>query len=653
MSFFETSTIIRDLLQSTRPVKASDRAGVRGEVEPETVRPPGFAARVVSFVTDATRPIRTFCSTRRHKTRRSSPLHSSREEGSASLASQSTSSGSTLTSEPASTFPSSSVPPSTSSRGQGSLEPEPAAGAGQVRPNAPPGFKAVPGCGCLLVSADPRSSPAGAQTGAGCDCSPDIPEAAVSTPIAAPKDDPVLEYCYTQSHAVLGPRLPSTLVATLLDRSPLDVSTGRAFLGAGGFAMVYRLHMPRYGGGVAVKSARLADMSAIGRFVEEASHLAESSFAAAGKEGGLFGHLVMELAVGTLEAELDVFKAKADLNSERCRDSGMSARHCDLEDLSLQLSGAICFTELVLEVCQQLACCEERRVLHADVKAGNVLLTRNSATGRLSANLADWGISQRLPAGRDTVKITVGTTCCQAPESLPCYCAITGQDIGSEAGFASDVYSFGAMCARVFLQVSDVIAVLCPEVPAAIVQSLSTDPAQRPSAARFVSLLQGCLPVLRAAKADELEAVPFVQDSLANGRVPGSVALMRHAYAFVMLRQALAGEVMEHDFAVNADIAAMWLACDAIGAVDQLGEFVWSVVCRRFGVSRATVRLEGWDEGLELQGRVMGALRERMLREGMQPAWSLQQAKDEYPGDFDAAYGEMLAEALRQPAEVV
>lgn len=311
-----------------------------------------------------------------------------------------------------------------------------------------------------------------------------------------------------------------------------------------------------------------------------------------------------------------------------------------LEGLSLQLKECIRMMENCLDLAQQLHGCEKHQIIHGDIKAENVLLGRNWRTGKRFAALADWGGAVRLPEGSDSVSIEVGTPCCQAPESLCCFDAISKEDIGSQASTPSDMFSFGAMLPRVLFLFTEVLSVLSPEVVDAIQRCLCLDPNMRPSAAEMCTILERCLVELRLAEEEELQTMQYVLDCV-NAPLqsqPRSMHLMRHLLAFVKDRQALGANVAEPDFVQDVDSAVLWLAADAVGCADQLGDYVWSVGCGRLGVEQATVWLEGWDDLLAHEGRVMAALREQMLEEGMHADWTMQRAKDIFPDAFAEAY---------------
>lgn len=314
-----------------------------------------------------------------------------------------------------------------------------------------------------------------------------------------------------------------------------------------------------------------------------------------------------------------------------------------LEGLSLQLKECIPMIEICLDLAQQLEGCEKHRIIHGDIKPENALLGRSLRTGKRFAALADWGGAVRLPEGSDSVGIVVGTPCCQAPESLCCYDAISGKDVGSLASTPSDMFSFGVMLPRVLFLFTEVLSVLSPEVVDAIQRCLSFDPSMRPTATEMCTILERCLVELRLAEEEELHTMRYVLDCVSAPleQQPRSMHLMRHLLAFIKERQALAANVAEPDFVQDADCAALWLAADAVGCADQLGEYVWSVGCGRLGVELATVWLEGWDDLLAHEGRVMAALREQMLREGMRADWTLQRAKDVFPHEFSEAYRQM------------
>lgn len=195
------------------------------------------------------------------------------------------------------------------------------------------------------------------------------------------------------------------------------------------------------------------------------------------------------------------------------------------------------------------------------------------------------------------------------------------------------MFSLGAMLPRMLFPFIEILSVLCPEVVDAIARLLSFDPYERPTAADMCAIFERCLIELRLAADEEMQTVPYVLDCVsAPARFqPRSMHLMRHLATFVTERQELGANVLEPDFLRDLDTAAAWLAADAVGCANQLGDYVWSVACGRLGVKKAMVWLEGWDELLAHESCVMAALREQMLREGMHADWTLQRAKDSFP----------------------
>lgn len=326
------------------------------------------------------------------------------------------------------------------------------------------------------------------------------------------------------------------------------------------------------------------------------------------------------------------------------QDMGLSPYDTSVWCLSLKLSSCIAFIEYALDLSQQLEGCVKRRIVHCDIKAANVLIGGDVTGGTGYAVFCDWGGAHRLPDGYLSVRIDIGTTCYQAPESLACPDAISGEDWGSEASSASDMHSFALMQGEILEPFYDVLSVLCPQIADTLASCLSIHPCMRPSATEVSEVFEACLVELREAEKQWKRDVPRVLDSMQLAAPQRSMHLMRHLPEYVEQRHALVSAVKNPDFVRDVDTAALWLAYDAVGCGNQLGDYVWSVACQRLGLVEATARLAGWDELLAHEDRVMTALRERMLWEGVPPACTMQQAKNSWPEDFMAAYRQTQVE---------
>lgn len=137
------------------------------------------------------------------------------------------------------------------------------------------------------------------------------------------------------------------------------------------------------------------------------------------------------------------------------------------------------------EIRSALACCHEHGIVHADLKAENVLLDHDG-----HAVLSDFGISRvldpELRAGlslaTSTLPVNLGTPYALAPECVR----------GELATPASDVYAFGVLLfklatgiwyegsPRLLAQVRE----LAPEWAPLLARMLADDPARRPADAR-------------------------------------------------------------------------------------------------------------------------------------------------------------------------
>lgn len=146
-----------------------------------------------------------------------------------------------------------------------------------------------------------------------------------------------------------------------------------------------------------------------------------------------------------------------------------------------------------------LAAAHSRGLVHRDVKPANILLGKDE-TGRTVPKLSDFGIAQRLGAGRITkTKMVVGTAAYLSPE----------QARGGEVGPATDVYAFGLVMLEALtghrefdgppLQSAAarlhrnprVPANLPPPWPQLLTAMTQLDPPSRPSASVVLGVLEG------------------------------------------------------------------------------------------------------------------------------------------------------------------
>lgn len=146
-----------------------------------------------------------------------------------------------------------------------------------------------------------------------------------------------------------------------------------------------------------------------------------------------------------------------------------------------------------------LAAAHSRGLVHRDVKPANILLGKDE-TGRTVPKLSDFGIAQRLGAGRITkTKMVVGTAAYLSPE----------QARGGEVGPATDVYALGLVMlealtghrefdgpplqsAAARLQRNPrVPANLPPPWPQLLIAMTQLDPPSRPSASVVLGVLEG------------------------------------------------------------------------------------------------------------------------------------------------------------------
>ncbi|KAL4434836.1 hypothetical protein ABPG77_005363 [Micractinium sp. CCAP 211/92] len=123
---------------------------------------------------------------------------------------------------------------------------------------------------------------------------------------------------------------------------------------------------------------------------------------------------------------------------------------------------------VALDVASALAYLHGKHVMHFDIKASNVLLTRD-----LTAKLADVGLSKNLTHTLATQKDgPVGTFAWCAPELL----------MNKPCTLSADIYSFGVL-------LFEICTGEVPEVVDLLRRCLSEDPMQRPTASQLVEEL--------------------------------------------------------------------------------------------------------------------------------------------------------------------
>ncbi len=146
-----------------------------------------------------------------------------------------------------------------------------------------------------------------------------------------------------------------------------------------------------------------------------------------------------------------------------------------------------------------LAAAHSRGLVHRDVKPANILLGKDE-TGRIVPKLSDFGIAQRLGAGRITkTRMVVGTAAYLSPE----------QARGADVGPATDVYALGLVMLEALtghrefdgppLQAAAARLHRNPRVPAELpapwpqllTAMTQLDPPSRPSASVVLGVLEG------------------------------------------------------------------------------------------------------------------------------------------------------------------
>ncbi|KAL4421859.1 hypothetical protein ABPG77_001341 [Micractinium sp. CCAP 211/92] len=138
---------------------------------------------------------------------------------------------------------------------------------------------------------------------------------------------------------------------------------------------------------------------------------------------------------------------------------------------------------VALDVAAALAYLHNKRVMHFDIKASNVLLTRD-----LTAKLGDVGLSKALTHTIASQSGPVGTFAWCAPEVL----------MGKPCTFSADIYSFGVLLFEICTGEMPLRGRLkmpavpeqCPQgVVDLILRCMGEDPTQRPTAAQLVEEL--------------------------------------------------------------------------------------------------------------------------------------------------------------------
>ena len=202
------------------------------------------------------------------------------------------------------------------------------------------------------------------------------------------------------------------------------------------------------------------------------------------------------------------------------------------------------------DLCAGLAAAHELRVIHRDLKPGNVLID-----GRGRARVTDFG----LAVEHDRAQSAAGTPAYMAPEQLS----------GFRATVHSDIYSLGLVLYELFtgkraiegttlgsiaeqqreqrfLPPSAIVPDIDPAVEQAILRCLDPDPANRPASVHeLVRELPGFDPVAAALAAGETPSAGLIAASAAKGDLS-----VRAAWALLLL--AIAGLVLA---AVTAPMA--------------------------------------------------------------------------------------------------
>ncbi len=147
----------------------------------------------------------------------------------------------------------------------------------------------------------------------------------------------------------------------------------------------------------------------------------------------------------------------------------------------------------VLEIARQIAsalvAAEKQRVVHRDLKPGNIMISTEEETGKISVKVIDFGLAKALDASDDTRVLTeggfLGTPAFASPEQLR----------RDPVDVRSDVYSLGATLwylltgkmpfgdqAKVGPPIAQLKAVRAPRpLVALLVAMLAADPGARPS----------------------------------------------------------------------------------------------------------------------------------------------------------------------------
>ncbi|KAL4443807.1 hypothetical protein ABPG75_011544 [Micractinium tetrahymenae] len=138
--------------------------------------------------------------------------------------------------------------------------------------------------------------------------------------------------------------------------------------------------------------------------------------------------------------------------------------------------------QVAVDVARGLAYLHGRRLIHLDLKSGNILLDRHG-----HAKISDLGLA-RIAAHESAVTATVGTLDWAAPEVL----------LGQRCTEKADIYSFGVCLWEIATQSRPIRGRMrqlkcpqdCPpEVAALVAACMDPDPAQRPSAQQLVERL--------------------------------------------------------------------------------------------------------------------------------------------------------------------
>jgi hypothetical protein len=241
----------------------------------------------------------------------------------------------------------------------------------------------------------------------------------------------------------------------------------------------------------------------------------------------------------------------------------------------LEIDNAV---EVARQIALALTWLHERRLIHRDIKPGNILLDRNG-----TAKLCDLGLVRPLEHGQTltATDLVVGTPAYMAPEQA------TGDDLTPAADvFALGLVLFNALTGEVPLRGDTAVATLMRR--------------QRERAPRLRSLQSGCPRWLDRLVAAMLEPEPAARPSsaevasiLTRQRLPWRPRRRTVIGAAVAVAAGLVAAWAGPQFVPSTETSRVTVTGDRIAGFDQRGRERWNVPLEGHVVSEQHEDLDG------------------------------------------------------------